>query len=160
MDRPVAPDLPPPAPAPVVDDDSASIPWHYIDASGETRGPVSFRVIRAQLRCAMLPPDAMVWREGLDEWCEARVFPAFASCVEDDAGSGRLDATSRPATAGPAPRVPPRATMPNAPATATPALGGSRSPGRTLAPAALFADAPPPTTTCLLYTSPSPRDRG
>jgi len=144
MDRPVASDLPPPAPAPVVDDDSASIPWHYIDASGETRGPVSFRVIRAQLRCAMLPPDAMVWREGLDEWCEARVFPAFASCVEDDAGSGRLDATSRPATAGPAPRIPPRATMPNAPATATPALGGSRSPARTLAPAALFADAPPP----------------
>ena len=94
-----------------------------------------------------MPPDAMVWREGLDEWCEARVFPAFASCVEDDAGSGRLDATSRPATAGPAPRVPPRATMPNAPATATPALGGSRSPGRTLAPAALFADAPPPPTT-------------
>ena len=117
MDRPVAPDSPPPAPAFIVDDDSASIPWHYIDASGETRGPVSFRVIRAQLRCAMLPPDAMVWREGLDEWCEARVFPAFASCVEDDAGSGRLDATSRPATAGPAPRVPPRATMPNAPAT-------------------------------------------
>ena len=139
--------MPPPAPAPVVDDDSASIPWHYIDASGETRGPVSFRVIRAQLRCAMLPPDAMVWREGLDEWCEARVFPAFASCVEDDAGSGRLDATSRPATAGPAPRIPPRATMPNAPATATPALGGSRSPARTLAPAALFADAPPPPTT-------------
>ena len=147
MDRPVAPDSPPPAPAPVVDDDSASIPWHYIDASGETRGPVSFRVIRAQLRCAMLPPDAMVWREGLDEWCEARVFPAFASCVEDDAGPGRLDATSRPATAGPAPRTSPRATMPNAPATATPALGGSRFPGRTLAPAALFADAPPPTTT-------------
>ena len=147
MDRPVAPDSPPPAPAPVVDDDSASIPWHYIDASGETRGPVSFRVIRAQMRCAMLPPDAMVWREGLDEWCEARVFPAFASCVEDDAGPGRLDATSRPATAGPAPRTSPRATMPNAPATATPALGGSRFPGRTLAPAALFADAPPPTTT-------------
>ena len=144
MDRPVAPDSPPPAPAPVVDDDSASIPWHYIDASGETRGPVSFRVIRAQMRCAMLPPDAMVWREGLDEWCEARVFPAFASCVEDDAGPGRLDATSRPATAGPAPRTSPRATMPNAPATATPALGGSRFPGRTLAPAALFADAPPP----------------
>ena len=139
--------MPPPAPAPVVDDDSASIPWHYIDASGETRGPVSFRVIRAQMRCAMLPPDAMVWREGLDEWCEARVFPAFASCVEDDAGPGRLDATSRPATAGPAPRTSPRATMPNAPATATPALGGSRFPGRTLAPAALFADAPPPTTT-------------
>ena len=147
MDRPVAPDSPPPAPAPVVDDDSASIPWHYIDASGETRGPVSFRVIRAQMRCAMLPPDAMVWREGLDEWREARVFPAFASCVEDDAGPGRLDATSRPATAGPAPRTSPRATMPNAPATATPALGGSRFPGRTLAPAALFADAPPPTTT-------------
>ena len=147
MDRPVARDSPPPAPAPVVDDDSASIPWHYIDASGETRGPVSFRVIRAQMRCAMLPPDAMVWREGLDEWCEARVFPAFASCVEDDAGPGRLDATSRPATAGPAPRTSPRATMPNAPATATPALGGSRFPGRTLAPAALFADAPPPTTT-------------
>ena len=153
MDRPVAPDSPPPAPAFIVDDDSASIPWHYIDASGETRGPVSFRVIRAQLRCAMLPPDAMVWREGLDEWCEARVFPAFASCVEDDAGSGRLDATSRPATAGPAPRVPPRATMPNAPATATPALGGSRSPGRTLEPAALFADAPPPTTTISTATS-------
>ena len=153
MDRPVAPDSPPPAPASIVDDDSASIPWHYIDASGETRGPVSFRVIRALLRCAMLPPDAMVWREGLDEWCEARVFPAFASCVEDDAGSGRLDATSRPATAGPAPRVPPRATMPNAPATATPALGGSRSPGRTLAPAALFADAPPPTTTMSTATS-------
>ena len=153
MDRPVAPDSPPPAPAFIVDDDSASIPWHYIDASGETRGPVSFRVIRAQLRCAMLPPDAMVWREGLDEWCEARVFPAFASCVEDDAGSGRLDATSRPATAGPAPRVPPRATMPNAPATATPALGGSRSPGRTLEPAALFADAPPPTTTMSTATS-------
>ena len=94
-----------------------------------------------------MPPDAMVWREGLDEWCEARVFPAFASCVEDDAGPGRLDATSRPATAGPAPRTSPRATMPNAPATATPALGGSRFPGRTLAPAALFADAPPPTTT-------------
>ena len=147
MDRPVAPDSPPPAPASIVDDDSASIPWHYIDASGETRGPVSFRVIRAQMRCAMLPPDAMVWREGLDEWCEARVFPAFASCVEDDAGPGRLDATSRPATAGPAPRTSPRATMPNAPATATPALGGSRFPGRTLAPAALFADAPPPTTT-------------
>ena len=70
MDRPVAPDSPPPAPAFIVDDDSASIPWHYIDASGETRGPVSFQVIRAQLRCAMLPPDAMVWREGLDEWCE------------------------------------------------------------------------------------------
>ena len=153
MDRPVAPDSPPPAPAPVVDDDSASIPWHYIDASGETRGPVSFRVIRAQMRCAMLPPDAMVWREGLDEWCEARVFPAFASCVEDDAGPGRLDATSRPATAGPAPRTSPRATMPNAPATATPALGGSRSPGRTLAPAALFADAPPPTTTMSTATS-------
>ena len=135
------------APAFIVDDDSASITWHYIDASGETRGPVSFRVIRAQLRCAMLPPDAMVWREGLDEWCEARVFPAFASCVEDDAGPGRLDATSRPATAGPAPRTSPRATMPNAPATATPALGGSRSPARTLAPAALFADAPPPPPT-------------
>ena len=67
MDRPVAPDSPPPAPAFIVDDDSASIPWHYIDASGETRGPVSFRVIRAQLRCAMLPPDAMVWREVLDD---------------------------------------------------------------------------------------------
>ena len=80
MDDPVAPDSPLLA---AVDDDSASIPWHYIDASGETRGPVSFRVIRAQLRCAMLAPDAKVWREGLDEWCEARAFPAFASCVGD-----------------------------------------------------------------------------
>ena len=88
MDDPVAPDSPLLA---AVDDDSASIPWHYIDASGETRGPVSFRVIRAQLRCAMLPPDAKVWREGLDEWCEARAFPAFASCVGDiNHGSGRV----------------------------------------------------------------------
>ena len=145
MDDPVAPDSPLLA---AVDDDSASIPWHYIDASGETRGPVSFRVIRAQLRCAMLPPDAKVWREGLDEWCEARAFPAFASCVGDiNHGSGRvLDAVSRPATVMLAAR-PPYASPPPpriaVPSTAAPALtSGSRSPARSLAPSTLFTDVP------------------
>ena len=145
MDDPVAPDSPLLA---AVDDDSASIPWHYIDASGETRGPVSFRVIRAQLRCAMLAPDAKVWREGLDEWCEARAFPAFASCVGDvNHGSGRvLDAVSRPATAMLAAR-PPHASPPPpriaVPSTGAPALtSGSRSPARSLAPSTLFTDVP------------------
>ena len=145
MDDPVAPDSLLQA---AVDDDSASIPWHYIDASGETRGPVSFRVIRAQLRCAMLAPDAKVWREGLDEWCEARAFPAFASCVGDvNHGSGRvLDAVSRPATVMLAAR-PPHASPP--PRIAVPSTGvppaltsGSRSPARSLAPSTLFTDVP------------------
>ena len=146
MDDPVAPDSLLQA---AVDDDSASIPWHYIDASGETRGPVSFRVIRAQLRCAMLAPDAKVWREGLDEWCEARAFPAFASCVGDvNHGSGRvLDAVSRPATVMLAAR-PPHASPPP-PRIAVPSTGvppaltsGSRSPARSLAPSTLFTDVP------------------
>ena len=146
MDDPVAPDSLLQA---AVDDDSASIPWHYIDASGETRGPVSFRVIRAQLRCAMLAPDAKVWREGLDEWCEARAFPAFASCVGDvNQGSGRvINAVSRPATAMLAAR-PPHASPPP-PRIAVPSTGvppaltsGSRSPARSLAPSTLFTDVP------------------
>lgn len=36
--------------------------WFYADASGTERGPVNFRVVRANLRIGSLTLDSLVWK--------------------------------------------------------------------------------------------------
>jgi len=52
--------------------------WYY-EQAGSSVGPVGEAELLAKLSSAELPPNTLVWREGLADWREAHVaFPAFA----------------------------------------------------------------------------------
>jgi hypothetical protein len=48
-----------------------------LGTDGGENGPLNFRIIRAHLRLGTLPLDIPVWREGLQDWTEAKNISLF-----------------------------------------------------------------------------------
>ena len=51
--------------------------WYYA-VNNEQKGPVNESEIKTQLASGKLPPDSLVWKDGMDNWTPASQVPAFA----------------------------------------------------------------------------------
>ena len=51
--------------------------WYYA-VNNEQKGPVSESEIKAQLATGKLPPDSLVWKDGMDNWTPATQVAAFS----------------------------------------------------------------------------------
>jgi uncharacterized membrane protein len=51
--------------------------WYYA-LNNEQKGPVNESEIKNQLAAQKLPADALVWKEGMDNWTPANKVPAFS----------------------------------------------------------------------------------
>lgn len=47
----------------------------YINSQGNQEGPYTFALVSARVRQGTLPPEALVWVEGMDEWRTAGSIP-------------------------------------------------------------------------------------
>ena len=71
--------------------------WYCI-ARGTTEGPLSEEAVRAMVGRGDLPPDGLVWREGMDEWRPySTVFEADKS-LPDSTSEGQADEAMRSGT--------------------------------------------------------------
>lgn len=50
--------------------------WYYVEG-GERRGPVAAETLTEHLRSGALPPDTLVWRDGMSDWAPATQFAEF-----------------------------------------------------------------------------------
>jgi len=51
--------------------------WYYA-ADNEQKGPINESELKANLATNQLPPDTLVWKEGMDNWTPANQVPAFS----------------------------------------------------------------------------------
>src|ERR1700761_5018077 len=51
--------------------------WYYA-ANNEQKGPINESELKANLAGNQLPPDTLVWKEGMDNWTPANQVPAFS----------------------------------------------------------------------------------
>lgn len=51
--------------------------WYYA-ANNEQKGPINESELKAHLAGNQLPPDTLVWKEGMDNWTPANQVPAFS----------------------------------------------------------------------------------
>ncbi len=53
-------------------------PWRY-NRNGRPSDPVDQTTLEGLLKAGTLPPDTLVWREGMPDWVKATSLPEFAS---------------------------------------------------------------------------------
>jgi uncharacterized membrane protein len=51
--------------------------WYYA-ADNEQKGPINESELKANLAANKIPPDALVWKDGMDNWTPANQVPAFS----------------------------------------------------------------------------------
>lgn len=56
---------------------ASEAPQYYLGIGGQQSGPHSESEIVEKLRSGAIPPDAVVWREGMDAWAPITSLPAF-----------------------------------------------------------------------------------
>src|SRR5271154_6295685 len=50
--------------------------WYYAE-NNEQKGPINESELKANLAANKLPPDTLVWKDGLPSWTPANQVPAF-----------------------------------------------------------------------------------
>ena len=113
--------------------------WFFAEGNSQQRGPLPADELIALYRSSRIALDTLVWRDGMAQW----------QPLESVAAEIGLDIAPAPEAVEaipPGPAVPPA--LPAAPITPI-------TPAPSIDPTVV-----PPPRNCLLYTSPSPRDRG
>jgi tetratricopeptide (TPR) repeat protein len=106
--------------------------WFY-SAADKPRGPVPLEQLLGLFTSGQLPPESLVWRQGLDQWTRADAVPEIAQQLRakpPDAAAGPApDAVGPAKQAKPAAREAPQASStsapPEAPKAAPPAPAGA-----------------------------------
>jgi hypothetical protein len=82
----------------------------YVLIDGARKGPVAFTKLVALLSAGQLTPDALVWREGLEQWSPANQLTEFVAAMAATAPAPPAIPTppAMPPQVPPAPVVPPR----------------------------------------------------
>ncbi len=55
-------------------------PWRY-NRNGQPSDPIDQPALEGLLKNGMLPPDTLVWREGMAEWTKATTVPELATAI-------------------------------------------------------------------------------
>ena len=73
--------------------------WYY-GVDEQQLGPVSEQDLRAKITSGEIDPDALVWKEGMDDWLQVRQVPEMLSAATGDIGSSVARPASGPASSG------------------------------------------------------------
>ena len=90
----------------------APIDWYYA-RDNKQHGPVGAAELKRLSQTGELRPDDLVWREGMDEWMQARKVKGL---FEDEPASPKMAIPPPPKAASPVLATPPSITPPVAPA--------------------------------------------
>ena len=74
---------------------SMSSDWYYATSGGAQQGPVGIDDLKARHAAGQIPADALIWREGMENWKPLNEIPELAT-------SSRLLTGGNPGTPAPA----------------------------------------------------------
>jgi uncharacterized membrane protein len=72
--------------------------WYYA-ADNEQKGPINESELKANLAANKIPADALVWKDGMDNWTPANQVPAFSFRQPPTPAAVQPPAAAKPAPA-------------------------------------------------------------